>query len=511
MKKILFMCLIGLVSIVFIGCQSPPPIIEDEQINELYQQLDASIPEIINSNVIFPVLDDLSLSWAVDGVPVEDGFIYQTPFIDRAMLIEATVQNGRQVFRLQFNRTLIASDSPNNVSKLFIETVSGESEIARRESEDIRLSLEGRINDELVILHEDMAAQIRGRGNSTWEMPKKPYRIRFPEAVSLLGLPETRTYVLLAEYADKSLLRNTLVHKFSTLLEHFDHTLTSRVVELYLNGEYQGIYTLTEQVELAPSKLYFETIPGVLNTGYFLELDHRFFEKGGVDLVDGFVVAGIPYELIGPDPSHPDFEEAQMHYIQNYFWEMEAALVAQSGYENYLDIDNWIDYFIVQELFKNVDVGWSSVYIYKKPGEVVRLGPLWDFDLAIGNADYIDYAPENWYGMRDHKNRWFKLMMAIPEVRERFKDRYLDLYEDAIPLLLEATLSLGDAMDPLAQRNFERWPILSHYVWPNPPGMLEDDRYEWQIYYLHQFISQRADWMALEVQSSRFAQGRFEP
>jgi hypothetical protein len=342
-------------------------------------------------------------------------------------------------------------------------------------------------------------------------MPKKPYRIRFKEAVSILGMPEARNYVLLAEYADKSLLRNTLVHLFSSQLEHLEHTITTRVVELYLNGSYQGVYTLTEHVELAPEKLFFEAERGVIDTGYFLELDQRFFDKGGVDMIDGFVIEGYPYEIVRPDPRHRNYDPNQTVYIRNTFLALEAALIAKSGYEAYMDVDNFIDYFIVQELFKNVDVGWSSVFIYKRPGDVIRMGPLWDFDLAIGNANYIDYGPENWYGMRDSKNRWFKLMMDVPEIRERFKERYLEIYETILPDFIDAIPVMGTAFEDLAARNFRRWRILDIYVWPNPDEMVGSRRYVDQVDYVHRLIKARATWMAQEVQTDRFARGQFNP
>lgn len=403
MKKIILFSLIIFSTFVLMACQSPNGS-QASSLDEIIERLEEGVPQTINQSFELPDDTGANIVWKIGDEVLGEEFIYHEPFFDRDIILTAQIRHQRQTHIHTMTRRLIALDSAANVSKIFIDTGTTDP-VSRQESQDITFRLESTQNDLTSVIFETSAAQIRGRGNSTWDMPKKPYRIRFTESVSLLGLPESRTYVLLAEFADKSLLRNTLVHKFSSRLEHLSHTLTTRVVELYLNGEYQGVYTLTEQVELAPSKLYFESVPGVLNTGYFLELDHRFFDKGGVAGVDAFVVTGIPYELIRPNPSHADFKPEQIDYIQNYFWEMEAALVAQPGYEAHMDVDNWIDFFIVQELFKNVDVGWSSVFIYKRAGEPLRLGPLWDFDLAIGNADYIDYAPENWYGMRAYKNR----------------------------------------------------------------------------------------------------------
>ena len=497
--------------ILLAGCQSTPIIEETPPLSEAQIALESKIPLSINASFELPSLIDHEITFEFENQVIEDVFIYEAPFFDQTIDLNITVQNGNVTESFTVQRTLVAPDSANNISRIDVYTPEATFDIPRDRNMRISFKLTQDINGEMTDIIDTEAARIRGRGNSTWGMPKKPYRIRFDEAVSLLGLPETRTYVLLAEYADKSLLRNTIVHKFSSQLEHLDHTISTRVVELYINDVYQGLYVFTEQVELAEEKLFFETVPGVLDTGYFLELDQRFFDKGGIEGLTGFVVEGYPYEIVRPDPEDKDYLPEQTAFIKAYFEDLEAALMAKHGYEDYIDVDNWIDFFIVQELFKNVDVGWSSVNIYKRPGDVVRLGPLWDFDLAIGNADYIDYQPENWYGMRRDKNRWFMLMMDVPTIRERFKIRYKEVYEEILPPFMAELETLYEAKAPYAERNFQEWDILSIYVWPNPPGMLERNTYRHQFEYVKNFIQTRADWMYNEVQSSKYAAGRFNP
>jgi hypothetical protein len=240
-----------------------------------------------------------------------------------------------------------------------------------------------------------------------------------------------------------------------------------------------------------------------------LELSHLFYQDGKVDGVDGFVASGIPYVIDQPRPNK-DLEPRHITYIENYILDMQAMLRDQGPYEDYLDIENFIDYFIIQEVLKNVDVGWGSVYSYKRPNEPLRMGPVWDFDLAIGNADYIDYGPENWYGMREFKNYWFRLMMDVPEIREQYKLRYVEVYEMVIPLVLEAVLELGDSLTPYADRNFERWQILETYVWPNPQEIVNATTYEGQVDYVYDFIRLRTNWMYHEMQTSSYQNGHFD-
>jgi spore coat protein CotH len=484
--------------------------IDETDYDDIATILQSRLPSSVNSDFLLPSYGEYDITWTFKGNQLEDIFIYESPFADETTQITATIKNGRTTKTYDFPFQLIAVDSAKNNHKIYITMDIPINQVSRTEYNSINILFEGNVNGETYQIFQTENALLRGRGNSTWGMPKKPFRIRFLEEVSILGLPTARDYVLLAEYADKSLLRNTLVHKFSSYLDTVDHVIQTRVVELYVNGNYEGVYTLTEQVELREEKLFFESIPGVVDTGYFLELDHRFFEKGGVENVDGIVVAGIPYEIVSPNPSNSNYTSAQTAFIKQYIIDMETALLNKEGYEEYIDIDNWIDFFIVQELFKNVDVGWSSINIYKLPGGPIKMGPLWDFDLAIGNADYIDYGVENWYGMRDHKNRWFKLMMDIPEVREQFKLRYMEIYFNHMSDFLDSIWVMHEAINPAAQRNFNRWQILDHYVWPNPQEMVQAKTHEAQVNYVYHYIKNRSEWMLIAVQSEDFAQGRFD-
>lgn len=507
MKKIYTLVYIVFIAYLFIGCSTEP--VEFERFEEVLEFLEISMPDQINSDFKLPTHSAARITWTYNDNLLDEDFIYQTPFVDELQSITAHIRINRTTHSFELPIFVLASDSARNVHTVHITMDRALNQVSRTEYNEIDIEIRGRLNDQIVDIYQTDQALIRGRGNSTWGMPKKPFRIRFIDEVSILGLPKARDYVMLAEYADKSLLRNTVVHKLSSMLEHIDHVIQTRVVELFVNGVYEGVYTLTEQVELREEKLFFETIPGVVDTGYFLELDHRFFEKGGVENVDGIVVAGQPYEIVSPNPSNNNYTAAQTAFIKQYIIDMENALSNKVGYEAYIDVDNWIDFFIVQELVKNVDVGFSSINIYKLPGGKIKLGPLWDFDLSIGNADYIDYSPYNWYGMTQYKNRWFRLMMAIPEIRQMFKDRYIEIYYDYIPKLLDSIDVMSEAMVPFAQRNFNRWQILNQYVWPNPPGMVNATTYEGQIEYLTKYFKDRSDWMLLAVQSQNFANGNF--
>jgi len=220
-------------------------------------------------------------------------------------------------------------------------------------------------------------------------------------------------------------------------------------------------------------------------------------------------VRGIPYEIKSPDSGHKDFTTAHHDYIYEYLLATEIALESKQGYEDLIDLDNWIDYFIIQEFVKNVDVGWSSVFLYKEPNGKLKFGPLWDFDLAYGNANYIDYGPENWYGMREYKNKFFRLMMDIPSVRARYRTRMMEVLDLYIPTIIEALPHISDSIRTQALRNFSKWKILHIYVWPNPIEVLLATNFTSQMYVVKNFVENRSQWLSEALYTDKYNQGNF--
>jgi len=355
------------------------------------------------------------------------------------------------------------------------------------------------------------AAQIRGRGNSTWlSYPKKPFKIKFDVKTSLFGMPSSRDYVLLAEYADKSLMRNTIVHKMSSLMNYLPYSIETRFVELYVNTVYFGVYVLTEQIEFQSNKLSVESIAGTANTGYLFELDKRLYDIYDLPNNTWFEVGSQPYAIVEPQSDDPLFSDIHKTYLTLYMNQVEDALMAKTGYETLIDVDAWIDYFIIHELTKNVDVGFSSVYLYKEANGPLKPGPLWDFDFAIGNADYIDYGPEGFYGMMPYKNRLFTLLLDIPEVRQKFTERYSDFYYDALPLILEMIPILASSIEDQAERNFDKWQILDISFWPNPMEVINANSFAAQVTYVENYLSLRGDWIFVTVYEDNFRDGIFD-
>lgn len=340
---------------------------------------------------------------------------------------------------------------------------------------------------------------IRGRGNSTWTMPKKPYRVRLTTATDLLGMPSNRHWALLANFADKTLLRNDLVFDLGRRMG-WSYVPRSQFVHLRLNGQYDGVYQLTEHIRVDPSRVNVpelrvaDTAAAVVSGGYLLEVD----ELRGEDFCWDTPRARMPVCAKNPETLRQPGWEKQQAYITGYFRELEDALFGPNftnpttGYAAYLDVPSAVDYLLLNELVKNVDGNLRRSTFFTKPrGGKLYFGPLWDYDLAIGNVNY-DNA-DNTTGWHIARAPWFARLMQDPAFVQRVKLRWQEIRNNGI--LTEwrkQIITRWDYMSAEQRRNFTRWPILSTWVWPNRvvPGS-----YDGEMAALQEWLSARTNWM----------------
>lgn len=335
--------------------------------------------------------------------------------------------------------------------------------------------------------------QIRGRGNSTWTMPKKPYRVKLRTKSALLGMPAHKDWALLANYSDKTLMRNRVAFELGSRFG-MAWTPRSRFVELFLNDEYQGTYQLTEQIKVGDNRVDIaelepEDILGdVLTGGYLLEVDSRL--DGDNYFITEF---GVPILIDTPDPPEPE----QFSYIQDYVQRMEDALYSETfvdpdtGYAAYVDIDSFVNWYLVNEILKNNDaIFFSSCWMYKTREGKLFMGPLWDFDIAAGNVNYNgNDDPTGWYILYA---AWINQMFKDPAFVERVKSRWNELKVDEIDSILDYIDQTAAAFRQGALNNFQRWPILDEYVWPNA---VVTGSYSGEVEYLREWLETRIAWM----------------
>ena len=343
------------------------------------------------------------------------------------------------------------------------------------------------------------AVEIRGRGNSTWDMPKKPYRLKLASpGAQVLDMPADRDWVLLANYADKTLMRTDVGFELSRRL-NMAWTPRMRHVELYLNGEYQGSYQLGEHVKVAPNRVNVAPMAATdiaqpnVSGGYLIEADYAEYTDAGDVLTS--TSSGILFNVKSPGSSTG--LQTQVGYINGYLQTVENTLLsnnfgAQTGYAPLIDTASFIDWWIGKELVKDPDGPfWSSVYLHKDRGGKLRMGPLWDFDLSLGNDDFCDAQfPTGWWIRKN--SEWYSHLFKDPAFRAQVYERWKALKKTQIDTLLPFIDQTAKDLDASQRENFKRWPILNEYVWPNA---VVTGSYNGEVKYLKDWLKKRIDWM----------------
>lgn len=316
--------------------------------------------------------------------------------------------------------------------------------------------------------------EIRLRGNSTAFLPKKPYRIKFPDKFSPLGLnhAKEKNWVLLANDADKTLLRNAVAFQASRIMDNNGarprFTPATSFVDIYLNGNYEGNYMLTDQLEVAPGRVAVESLkasdgadPAKITGGYFLEIDGF-----GASEPLFFYTPQKNMTVVMKYPKDDDYAAPQFDYIKDYVGnKAEGALFAANfidpalGWRSYFDSKTWIDYYIINEFTGNPDAWWSTNVYKHRNDPLLYFGPVWDFDIAFNNDIRLGDATRKLMATDAHDPRqWIQQFMLDPGFRSGVKTRWNEKKAE-----LKALTSYVDALaakiDLSQQANFLRWNI----------------------------------------------------
>ncbi len=373
------------------------------------------------------------------------------------------------------------------------------------------------INDQFT--DYDGAITIELRGNSSQGQPKKPYRFETVDAlgdnnnVSLLGMPEENDWVLYAPWSDKTLIRNVLTYQLSNEMGWY--ASRTRHCELYLNGDYKGIYVLMEKIKrdqnrVNISKLDPDEVDGDdLTGGYILKFDWIWTgdNLGWFESDEGSL-----YNYHYPKPD--EISSEQVDYIQQYINNFENMMMSNNynepqGYPLWINIDSFVDYIMLQELSKNVDAYRLSTYIYKDKHDMdhrLYAGPIWDINHGFGNCDYgYTWLTNNWllgYQATDDPIAfWWHKLWNDDGFEDAFSQRYTELRSSTLSLnhIYSIIDSVANYLGPAIDRNFTRWPTLGTYVWPN---YYVFDTYAEEIEYLKSWTAERLQWMDQEMLSA---------
>jgi len=370
----------------------------------------------------------------------------------------------------------------------------------------------------------DGQISIEIRGSSSQNFPKKQYALETQDSegenlnVPILGMPEENDWILHAPYSDKSLLRNYLAYELAR--DMGSYASRTRFCELVINGDYKGLYIFMEKIKQDNNRVDIsklepdETSGDNLTGGYIVKIDKWNGETNdgwySEPLLDDF--DGLWYQFHYPKPDN--IVEEQRDYIMDYITDFETIMSSDTyndpaeGYYEKVNLESFIDVSFLGEISKNVDAYRLSAYMYKDKDSVdgrLTMGPIWDYNLAFGNADYYDgWNPEGWQMDVELGNDGFKIPFWWYRIWDdttyltAFNQRWQDLREsifseDYIMSLIDSATTL---IDDAQIRNFQRWPVLDEYVWPNA---YVGGSYAYEIEYLKNWINNRLAWMDSEL------------
>lgn len=326
--------------------------------------------------------------------------------------------------------------------------------------------------------------KIRGRGNSTWGIhPKKPFQLKFDDKTEILGMPEDKKWIFLAEFSDKTLIRNKIAFEMG-YLSQLDYTPQSVFTEVVINGSYNGTYNISQKVEESDNRVLLG------DTGYLLEID----QLGRLDADD--VYFRTNKFLINIKEPDTDYNSNQFNYINDLINEFENVLMGSQfadpdqGYAKYIDIDSFIDWYLISEITKNQDSkSFSSIFLNVIPGEKIKMGPLWDFDLAFGNVDYSECEYPTGFWVKHHA--WFDRLFEDEVFVEKVKNRFLYFKENQ-NFILEKMDYYAAQLRWSQHENDQKWDLFGRYVWPNP---VVYDSHQAEVDHLKSWYVERMNWL----------------
>jgi len=431
-----------------------------------------------------------------------------------------------------FIRNLGFTESP--LPLLFVNTENNRSIIDEPKipaTLKIVFNEDGTLNDvNSIDFHFEGNIGIELRGQSSLALfPKKGFGIETRDDsgqnlnVSILGLPEENDWVIHSPYSDKSLIRNVLAYHLAGQIMSYAPRV--RLCELIINDEYYGIVVLTEKIKrdknrVAISKLNPDEIDGDdLTGGYILKFDKgESFEVGWssphLPIAGRFTQTDFLYHY----PKPQEISNPQKTYIRDFITDFESILKSNqfadrsNGYRKYINVNSFIDLMIINEVSRNVDGYRLSTYMYKdkdSEGGKLNMGPVWDYNLAFGNANYCNGDKTwNWaHGFNQvcpddmwANHFWWQRLLSDEAFKQEFKDRYFYFRKNILSNgnIMSTIDSLTNQMGPAVQRNFTRWQVLGTHIWPNN---FVGNTYNSEIDYLKSWIADRLAWLDNNIKS----------
>jgi len=454
--------------------------------------------------------EDLTYTWTVNGVVKGSEATYTPKAEDLEKWIQVTVDNGIDTISDQ----IFFSKLP----VVYIDTENQAPIVSKDTYIQASLSIQGNatFNFATTTLYEG-ATEIKGRGNSTWGLPKKPYKLKLDKKADLFGFGKNKHWVLLANYYDTSYMRNKLAYDLSGAMGM--PYMQSVLIDVVLNGQYVGNYQLCEQIRVdknrvnilnweEEAKTIAETIAaahsfskddedafskqmeenfawvtknqvefkGVTYTirdyydvkdidgGYLLELDSN------MDEVSKFTT-NKQQPIMFKSPEYVNTNNEMFTYVKEYIQAFEDAVYAddytamyqgeRKHYSELFDMDALVDYWIINEIFFNEDAMKKSTYLYKDNKELFKMGPVWDMDWSSGAAQSAATPTDQWhtlyFSMNAQQWQWYKELVKDPYFLKQVQNRYWKIRHTLIQNMLNSINPLSQEISESAQASMDAW------------------------------------------------------
>ena len=369
------------------------------------------------------------------------------------------------------------------------------------------------------------------RGESSQFFDKKSYGFETWDSqyndldVALIGFPEEEDWILYGPFSDKSLIRNKLIYELSNRMGRY--TTKTEFVELTINYEYKGLYIFMEKLKRDKNRIDISKLENadideeLISGGYIIKIDKSDMEDGSYTDYNSFQ---SQFDVFGNEngdkrinfnyeyPKPGEIHANQKNYIKNYFYEFELSLASNNfkdpvnGFRKYIDEDSFIDFFILNELSNNVDGYRLSTYLQKDRNEKLVIGPIWDFNLSFGNADYCggerydvwcfkfnERCLGDYWNVPFWWNRLLEDEKFVDKLKGRWNQLRLNILSDNnIITLIEEQYSFLNNETDIINRNFNKWKIFGIYIWPN--SFIGNNYYE-EIDFLKNWIKERTKWL----------------
>lgn len=381
-----------------------------------------------------------------------------------------------------------------------ISTYDGEEIPLDKESVNCRVSLESK---DTSLCKDNLLATIRCRGNGSMTVGKRtgkyPYKLKFNQRINLFGAGdgEAKDWVLLANVGDQTMLRNYAAKLLGEKLDGIDYSPNVIHVSVYLNDEYIGVYELTEQIEAKDYRVPINDGFTGNKNGFLVELDAYAKKENEEDDINFMV--GESYYTVKSNV----YNDAQKNYIQQYISLVDSAITLgdQMVLANLVDMDSLVDMYILQEFSKNIDVGYSSFYMYREIDGKLHFGPPWDFDLAFGNDARLDNGSyEDLYvgvGREDFRQNhlWYISLCQNEWFMDLVRARWQEVSDTVITEVIEEVRALAALLEVDMGYNYTRWQFFGKKQQQEPEAIIALTTYKEHADYLVKWMEDRKAWL----------------